>query len=56
MDLRELDDAGMGEGARLAYRQLRQIVPVLDEDRPLGPDIGRVERAVAAGLFGLQGA
>ena len=56
VDLRELDDAGMGEGARLAYRQLRQIVPVLDEDRPLGPDIGRVERAVAAGLFGLQGA
>ncbi|NMM06534.1 aromatic amino acid ammonia-lyase [Polaromonas sp.] len=56
VDLRELDEAGMGEGARLAYRQLRQIVPVLDEDRPLGPDIDRVERAVAAGLFGLQAA
>ena len=56
VDLRELDEAGMGEGARLAYRQLRQIVPVLDEDRPLGPDIDRMQRAVAAGLFGLQGA
>ncbi|MGH6639430.1 MAG: HAL/PAL/TAL family ammonia-lyase [Polaromonas sp.] len=52
VDLRELDEAVMGEGARRAYQHLRAIVPVLDEDRPLGPDIDRVQRAVASGLFG----
>ena len=56
VDLRELDEAVMGEGASLAYRQLRDLVPVLDEDRPLGPDIDCVQRAVAAGLFGLMAA
>jgi histidine ammonia-lyase len=30
---------------------LREIVPMLDEDRPLGPDIDRIQCAVAAGLF-----
>ncbi|UUZ67120.1 aromatic amino acid lyase [Polaromonas sp. P2-4] len=50
VDLRELDEAVMGEGAR-TYKQLREMVPVLDEDRPLGPDIDRVQRAVASGLF-----
>jgi len=54
VDLRELDQAAMGDGARQAYTLLRELVPVLDEDRPLGPDIDRVERAVAAGLFGQQ--
>jgi histidine ammonia-lyase len=56
VDLRELDEAVMGQGARASYRQLREIVPVLDQDRPLGPDIDRVQRAVAAGLFGPQAA
>ena len=51
VDLREIDEAVMGEGARATYKQLRDIVPVLDEDRPLGPDIDRVQRAVASGLF-----
>lgn len=52
VDLREMNQADMGEGARRAYQQLRAIVPMLDEDRPLGPDIDRVQRAVASGLFG----
>jgi histidine ammonia-lyase len=56
VDLRELDAAAMGEGARATYRQLRAIAPVLDHDRPLGPDIDRVQRAVAAGLFGVPAA
>jgi len=51
VDLREIDPAVMGEGARVAYQRLRDIVPMLDEDRPLGPDIDRIQRAVAAGLF-----
>ena len=41
----------MGEGARKTYKLLRNMVPVLDEDRPLGPDIDRVQQAVASGLF-----
>jgi len=51
VDLREIDPAVMGEGARVAYQRLRDIVPMLDEDRPLGTDIDRIQRAVAAGLF-----
>ena len=54
VDLRHLDPATLGEGPRAAYRQLRTIVPMLDEDRPLGPDIDCVQRAVAAGLFNLS--
>lgn len=51
VDLRGLDEADMGEGTRATYRQLRAIIPMLDEDRPLGPDIDCVQLAVAAGLF-----
>lgn len=53
VDLRGLDEADMGEGTRTTYRQLRAIIPMLDEDRPLGPDIDCVQLAVAAGLFGM---
>ena len=55
VDLRELDETVMGEGARRTYRQVRDLVPMLDEDRPLGPDIDRVQRAVASGLFSGSG-
>ena len=51
VDLRGLPEADMGEGTRTIYRRLRAIIPVLDEDRPLGPDIDCVQLAVAAGLF-----
>ena len=51
VDLRGLDEADMGQGTRATYRQLRAIIPVLDEDRPIGPDIDCVQLAVAAGLF-----
>ena len=54
VDMRGLDPAMLGGGSRAAYRQLRSIVSVLDEDRPLGPDIDCVQRAVAAGLFNLS--
>ena len=55
VDLRELDPALMGEGTRRTHRQVRELVPVLDEDRPLGPDIECIQRAVAAGVFSLSG-
>ena len=51
VDLRGLLEADLGDGTRATYRQLRAIIPVLDEDRPLGPDIDCVQLAVAAGLF-----
>ena len=51
VDLRELDQATLGTGALAAYKQVRAIAATLDQDRPLGPDIDRVQRAVAAGLF-----
>ena len=40
-----------GYRARAAYKQVRAIAAVLDQDRPLGPDMDRVQRAVAAGSF-----
>ena len=51
VDLRGLGEADLGGGTRATYRQLRAIIPMLDEDRPLGPDIDCVQLAVAAGLF-----
>ena len=51
VDLRGLLEADMGEGTRATYRQLRAIIPILNEDRPLGPEIDCVQMAVAAGLF-----
>ena len=52
VDLRDMDLDLLGEGARRTFEQVRRLVPVLDEDRPLGPDIDRMQRAVAAGLLG----
>jgi histidine ammonia-lyase len=53
VDLRGLDLAELGEGTRLTYKQVRALVPMLDEDRPLGPDIDRLQRAVTEGVFKL---
>jgi histidine ammonia-lyase len=53
VDLRGLDLADLGEGTRRTYHQVRTLVPMLDEDRPLGPDIERIQRAVAEGVFKL---
>jgi len=37
----------LGVGARRAYDEVRRRVPILDEDRPLGPDIDVVAAWVA---------
>ena len=34
-----------------ALRKLRDVVPALDQDRPLGPDIEAVGTAIEHGLF-----
>jgi len=52
VDLRELDHAMLGHGPRRAYERVRAVVPVLDGDRALGPDIDRIEPLVRASRFG----
>ena len=51
VDLRGLDRRDLGVGARAAYDRVRQTVPVLDGDRPLGPEIDRLEARLRAGDF-----
>ena len=41
----------LGTGARQHYARVREIVPMLDDDRPLGPDVEAVATAVAGGSF-----
>lgn len=51
IDLRNLDRNRLGAGARIAYERVRAAIPALDVDRPLGPDIDRIEALVRAGDF-----
>jgi histidine ammonia-lyase len=41
-----------GRGVARAHTQVRRLVPSLDRDRVLAPDIGILADAIAAGLFG----
>ena len=50
VDLRGVAPASLGAGARDLYEAVRAVVAVLDEDRPLGPDIERVAATLRAGL------
>jgi histidine ammonia-lyase len=56
IDLRDLDRNGLGRGTRAAYDAVRRDVATLDLDRPLGPDIEIIERALRAGAFSAIGA
>jgi histidine ammonia-lyase len=49
VDLRELPPEALGAGARRLYQRIRAEVPMLDHDRPLGPDIDRVAQLVRSG-------
>ena len=49
VDLAGVDRGTIGRGARAAYDAVRAGVPMLDGDRPLGPDIETIERALARG-------
>jgi len=46
IDLRSLPPGDLGPHARALHSSIRTIVAVLDEDRPLGPDVERCARAV----------
>jgi histidine ammonia-lyase len=41
----------MGRGARAAWEAVRAVVPVLDEDRPLGPDVEQLRSLVVDGTL-----
>jgi histidine ammonia-lyase len=45
-----------GRGAEAAWRALREVVPPLDDDRPLYVDIERVAELVASGEIGRRAA
>lgn len=52
LDLRGVAVGSLGAGPRLAYARVRDTVPALDADRPLGPDFDRIEALVRDGAFG----
>lgn len=52
IDLRETDPTTLGAGAGAAYAAVRNRVPMLDEDRPLGPDAEAVATLIVAGDIG----
>lgn len=52
IDLRGLDPASLGTGTRLVYQHVREAVPALDVDRPLGPDVDAIRARVVAGIPG----
>jgi histidine ammonia-lyase len=51
VDLRELRKDALGAGARATYERTRAEVAALDHDRPLGPDVERVQALVRKGAF-----
>jgi histidine ammonia-lyase len=51
VDLRGLEAGALGAGARAAYGRLRAEVAALEHDRPLGPDIDRIEQLVRDGAI-----
>lgn len=51
VDLSSVDIGKLGNGARRAYDGVRVHVPMLDEDRPLGPDVDSIRERLLAGDF-----
>ena len=53
VDLRGLPPGSLGRGVRDAFATVRGAVPMLDVDRPAGPDVDALAVLVAEGHFGL---
>ena len=45
-----------GEGVERAWARVRELIPALQEDRPLTPDLQRVAEAIAGGAFAARAA
>lgn len=54
IDLRELTGSRLGLHTRSVHAQIRRIVPVLDVDRPLGPDVDAIVAGLDAGEFSVD--
>lgn len=52
IDLRGLPSDSLGIGARATHEHVRAIVPMLDGDRPLGPDVDAIADRIAEDVFG----
>ena len=53
VDLRGLSPSDLGTGVRRAHAAVRARVPMLDVDRPQGPDIEAIGAGIEAGEFPL---
>ena len=51
VDLRGLAPGTLGVGARAVYQRTRAAVQTLDHDRPLGPDVDRLEGLLRQGVL-----
>jgi histidine ammonia-lyase len=51
VDLRELSRDALGAGARAVYERTRAAAQTLDHDRPLGPDVDRLEAVLRHGVL-----
>ena len=51
IDLRELDARQLGVGPRTLQARIRERVPMLAHDRPLGPDVDTIAALIAAPDF-----
>jgi histidine ammonia-lyase len=51
IDLRELDAHQLGVGPRTLHARIREHVPMLAHDRPLGPDVDTVAALIASPEF-----
>jgi len=51
VDLRELSGDALGAGARAVYERTRAAAQTLDHDRPLGPDVDRLEAVLRHGVL-----
>lgn len=49
IDLR--GNKGLGAGTKLVYKELRKVVPMLKEDRPLYEDINKCEELIIKGII-----
>jgi histidine ammonia-lyase len=54
IDLRGISTDALGAGVQMAHAKVREIVAMLDEDRPLGPDVDSIAAAVADGAFQME--
>jgi len=56
IDLHAVPSDALGAGTRAARACVRDVVPMLDGDRPLGPDVDAIAARIATGAFSVLSA